>query len=113
MLSKILITTGLCLFSLFSFSQNSSNRVALSEAPEFSFNEASINIELYPNPFTNLVYIKSAHEVKKVKVMDDKGKTVFESEGGNELDLEHLIKGTYVLDITFDKARIQRVINKS
>ena len=71
-----------------------------------------VYLELLPNPFDDKIYIKTTHPVKEVQLFDESGKTIFESMGSNELDLNHLPSGKYLLRIRHSEGVVSKMIEK-
>lgn len=59
-------------------------------------------IKVYPNPFTDVLYIDGIKEVKSVSVADVSGRVVKTIENpGNELHLGELNSGVYLVTVTY------------
>ncbi|MFQ3580134.1 MAG: C10 family peptidase, partial [Bacteroidales bacterium] len=59
------------------------------------------HIEIYPNPFTDLLYLKGIESRAKISISDISGKTLIslDNYNGNEIDLSNLKSGIYILNI--------------
>lgn len=60
---------------------------------------AAKSITIYPNPTTGTLYVKAAMQVN-LSLRDVTGKVVMSREGADQLDLEYLADGMYLLYIT-------------
>jgi len=59
-------------------------------------------IKVYPNPFTDVLYIAGIKEVKSVSVADVSGRVVKTIENpGNQLHLGELNSGVYLVTVTY------------
>ena len=57
------------------------------------------DIKLYPNPTQDIVNIRSAYEILNVQVVDVQGKLLTTVFGTNQLDLQALPKGVYIVRV--------------
>ena len=71
-----------------------------------SFSENSA-FTIFPNPANNLVYIKSDSEIEQVRIIDSLGKVIL-AQNNAEINVEHLAKGIYTLEISTGNGRIFR-----
>ncbi len=62
----------------------------------------SIKVDLFKNPISNVIYIKSFQEPKSIELMTTNGELIYSARHGNELSLGQLDKGTYKVRIKFD-----------
>lgn len=59
-------------------------------------------VKVYPNPFTDVLYISDTKEIKSVAVADVSGRVVKTIENpGNELHLNELNAGVYLVTVTY------------
>ncbi len=70
----------------------------------FSKNSA---FTIFPNPAKNLVQIKSDSEIEQVRIIDALGKVIL-AQNNTEINVEHLAKGIYTLEISTGNGRIFR-----
>ena len=70
----------------------------------FSKNSA---FTIFPNPAKNLVYIKSDSEIEQVRIIDALGKVIL-AQNNTEINVEHLAKGIYTLEISTGNGRVFR-----
>lgn len=69
-------------------------------------------LEIYPNPATGLVQVKSDFRIDLIEVIDDSGKKIFESVQ-SEIDISGLKKGIYLFRIiTGNKEFIKKVVKQ-
>ncbi len=62
-------------------------------------------ISLYPNPASDMVYIKSAHQIRQVEVYNGIGQVVFKQKGNTEtIDISHLESAMYFVKLSTDSA---------
>lgn len=92
-------------FTLSVFDDNNcevSTEVVISTSLDVS-GSAEKQLQLYPNPTTNFIFIDYPSSVKSAALMDVNGKTVWESSssGFSKIDLQHLKSGTYLCAIQF------------
>jgi hypothetical protein len=75
---------------------------------------ADIDISIYPNPVSDILYIKSGPEILSLSIYDIYGRVIMTLKGGNdicEVDLRHLIKGTYIVKVvTADGSHTEKII---
>lgn len=103
------ITTDLCAQS----SAVAGIQMETTVPTEVEIENAEIYFELFPNPFTDLVYVKTVHKIESIEVADENGKQVYFIDGGNELDLGHLPSGDYMLRIKFEHGEAAKMLHKS
>ena len=67
-----------------------------------SINENVANYNFYPNPTTGQIYLKTdvSHEVSEIRISDQLGKIVYQSETLNQINIEPLPKGVYYIQLT-------------
>ena len=56
-----------------------------------------LNVNIYPNPVSNILNIKSTRDIDKVKIYSILGKVVMESKNTTSLNLSNLKRGVYIL----------------
>ncbi len=65
-------------------------------------NELQDNVKLYPNPTTGIVHITLPDfQESEIAVYDLFGKVVFQAENQASIDISHLPKGFYVVEVTY------------
>jgi surface protein len=70
-----------------------------------------LDISIYPNPSSDIVYIDGNYTQLKVVVYDILGKQVMKESITNSVDISHLDNGIYILQLSDgDKLIIQRII---
>jgi hypothetical protein len=57
------------------------------------------NFEIYPNPVSSILTIKSEKSIDTIEVFDALGRSVFMKKSGNEFDVSSLQSGTYLMKI--------------
>jgi Leucine-rich repeat (LRR) protein len=69
------------------------------------------NINIYPNPTTNLIKIKSNAIINKIELYDLMGKEVLSTKQTNQIDVSHLPSGIYLLKASIkNKNQIVKII---
>jgi hypothetical protein len=81
---------------------------SVGETPE------DISIDIYPNPVSDFLYIKSDLEIISLNIYDMQGRVQMAINGGDnmcEVDVRHLIKGTYIVKVITDGgSRTEKII---
>ena len=72
-----------------------------------------LDISIYPNPTSDIVFIEGNYSQLKVVVYDILGKQVINKSITNSIDISHLEKGVYILQLS-DGAKVttKRIIKK-
>ena len=75
--------------------------------------QTQLDISIYPNPTSDIVYIEGNYSQLKVVVYDILGKQVMKESITNNIDISQLEKGVYILQLS-DGAKLttQRIIKK-
>jgi len=83
-----------------------------------SINEfANSGVELYPNPATNVIYLRRVNNQNRMKIviMDLSGRTILEeqwmAETILELNISHLANGIYMLQLESGNQKFQQKVN--
>ena len=66
---------------------------------------ADTGIEIYPNPVSDVLYIKSDREIISLNIYDIRGRLQMTIMGGAnmcEIDIRHLVKGAYIVKVITD-----------
>ncbi len=71
-------------------------------------------VRIYPNPFTDVVYLSSGVSAGSIEISDISGRIVFGQPGfsGNQISVAHLKPGVYIFNITVDKRSVSRKMIK-
>ena len=71
-------------------------------------------IQLFPNPTKGMVEIKSNIDVKEISISDVNGKVIKTLTNDKSIDMSHLSKGVYFLNVTTkdDKVIIKKVVKE-
>jgi hypothetical protein len=73
-----------------------------------------IGLEIYPNPVSDFLYIKTDQEIISLNIYDMQGRVQMAINGGDnmcEVDVRHLIKGTYIVKVITDGgSRTEKII---
>ncbi|RXM51979.1 MULTISPECIES: DUF5074 domain-containing protein [unclassified Chryseobacterium] len=72
-----------------------------------------IEFSIYPNPVTDVVYIKTQEKVVNVVIYDASGKLVNTQFNNGQINVSSLPKGMYILKATTDKAVYQQKLIKN
>jgi len=83
------------------------------QANSTSILENNINIDVFPNPTTGVVYIENFDNPLNIKVINTLGEIVMEKQlsiSDNKLDLSAYTKGIYYLEINSKKQNITKKI---
>ncbi len=65
----------------------------------------AIQLDVYPNPAIDIVTIKSSENIKHINVFNTLGSKVISTQH-NELNVSHLSKGLYFINISFENGSI-------
>jgi hypothetical protein len=83
-------------------STSTSNGITIQSRPFVQLGQASntkpIEIMLYPNPSSDLVYVKTTETITSVQVVDVSGRVCLNSDQTN-LSLGHLTNGVYTIEV--------------
>lgn len=72
-----------------------------------------LEFQMYPNPVHDVLYISGLQGNSKVSILNLQGMLIMEQEVTNQLNLEHLPKGAYLISITQQgKQHIERFIKQ-
>ena len=87
--------------------------IICNSTPVESF-ESSDQIEVFPNPFTDVINIKSGMEIKMIQLYNSIGQVVFQESNTNQILVKSLPNGVYWLSITDrDDQRVVKSIVKN
>jgi hypothetical protein len=64
-----------------------------------SFSVSKIDITIYPNPSSDIVFVKTTAEYLSIKVIDVSGRLCYQSIN-SKLSLGHLMSGVYTIEIS-------------
>jgi len=65
-----------------------------------NFNFENSVLQIFPNPSTNIVQLKSNAQIDKITVFDSLGKIILiQTQNNNQIDVAHLSKGFYVIEV--------------
>lgn len=82
---------------------------------EFNQNDTLINI--YPNPSSNIVFVKSKKNISKIELFDLRGRKIIQQNNLNKLktqfDIEHLENAIYILNVYTNGNKIIKKIIKT
>lgn len=74
----------------------------------FSFNENN-GLQLFPNPTKNIIQLKINTKIDKITIFDSLGKAVLiQTRNNNEVDLENLSKGIYLIEVLTEVEKIYK-----
>ncbi|WP_294323066.1 T9SS type A sorting domain-containing protein [uncultured Chryseobacterium sp.] len=79
------------------FNMSYSNNIVLA-ANEVT-KEKNSDVQIYPNPATDHLTVKSASKISKVEIFDMSGKNVGSGLSGDKVDVSALTSGTYLINI--------------
>lgn len=76
--------------------------VKITQEPLLEVSETSLASELtiYPNPAADYIYLKCKSKIIKAEIFDMMGKKMNTVLKDNKIDLQGLVKGTYIINIT-------------
>ena len=64
-----------------------------------SLSLSKIDITIYPNPSSDIVFVKTTAEYSSIKVIDVSGRLCYQGTD-SKLSLEHLMSGVYTIEIS-------------
>lgn len=77
-------------------------------------NNQRLKESIFPNPANDKIYFKNISNIEKVNLFDMNGRLVKTTKiNDNSIDISHLAKGNYVLEIVTDNNRIKTKIIKN
>jgi hypothetical protein len=82
---------------------------SVGETPE------DIDVDIYPNPVGDILYVKSGPEIISLNIYDIQGRLLMTLNGGGnlcEIDVRHLMKGTYIIKVITDNSSLTEKIVK-
>lgn len=75
----------------------------------FSTDSATGALQLFPNPASYVAQIKSDRKIEKVTLFDALGKAILvQTQNTNEINVENLAKGIYIMEIATEKEKVYR-----
>ena len=87
-------------------SPNVYNYLASLSNDSFSLNSG---LQIFPNASKNVIKIKSTSKIDTITVFDSLGKIIFiQTQNNNEIDVENLSKGIYLIEVVTENEKIYR-----
>ncbi|WP_374330862.1 choice-of-anchor J domain-containing protein [Soonwooa sp.] len=78
------------------------------KSPTMAVNDINkLNVSVYPNPFKDVLKISDVKDATSVIVSDISGRTVAELKPATELNLSHLNKGVYIVNIKYSNGEVK------
>jgi hypothetical protein len=72
-------------------------------------NNDKYKLTVFPNPSKNIVQLKSNSKIDKITLFDTLGKAILiQTQNNNEIDLENLSKGVYLIEILTENEKIYK-----
>lgn len=66
-------------------------------------------IQIYPNPTKNIIHIKNNSEIEKITIFDYLGEKVLtQTQNNNEINVENLSKGIYLIEIYSENEKVYK-----
>lgn len=91
---------------------NEFNYLATLSNNDFSINSDN-NIKIFPNPSSSIFKIVSDTNIDKITIFDTLGKEILtQSQNNNEVNIEKLSKGIYLIEITSENEKIYKKLIK-
>lgn len=76
-------------------------------------NSDTDNLQIFPNPTKNIINIKNITEIENIKIFDYLGKEVLtQTENNNEINVENLSKGIYLIEINSENRKVYKKLIK-
>jgi hypothetical protein len=75
-------------------------------------NELEQTINIYPNPATEILNIESQNNIERIKIFDQLGKLIIESEFSKSLNINYLYKGIYTITLYSEEKEITKRFTK-
>jgi Secretion system C-terminal sorting domain len=89
-------------------SSNIYNYLATLSNDSFLLNYNS-GLQLFPNPSNNLIQIKLNSKIDKITLFDSQGKVILiQTQNNNEINIENLSKGVYIIDVCTENENFYR-----
>lgn len=76
------------------------------------FVEYTSNIEIYPNPVADTLYVQTNKKVREIKILDLVGRVVLSNFNQNNMSLKTLDKGVYIVQVVLEGQTIAKKIVK-
>lgn len=93
-------------------SNNINNYLATLSNNDFSINSDN-NIKVFPNPSSSIFKIVSDTNIDKITIFDTLGKEILtQTQNNNEINIEKLSKGIYLIEITSENEKIYKKLIK-
>lgn len=71
------------------------------------------SLQIFPNPSKNVVHIANNSRIDKISIFDSLGKLILmQAESNNEIDIEQLSKGVYLIEMCTENQKIYRRLIK-
>lgn len=89
-------------------SNNIYNYLTTLSNDSFLLNDKS-GLQLFPNPAKNLIQIKLNSKIDEITLFDSQGKVILiQTQNNNEINIEKLSKGVYIIDVLIENENFYR-----
>ena len=112
MLSKSFLLLFFGLFISFYYSAQVPEESLLASNNSKSVDFSDVDLHIYPSPFDETVYVKTSRKIEAIEVLNDSEQTVYFINEGNELNLEKLGSGKYLVRVFFNDGKKEQWIKK-
>lgn len=88
--------------------------IAINDGELVNIEEEKVQIDMYPNPATDIIKISGVHENHNYSITDIKGRTVLQSilNQDNSIDISELSAGIYILELEINGEIVQKKLIK-
>lgn len=79
-----------------------------------SLNQTAVQeLEIYPNPSSGMIYLKSEQQINEVTIIDLQGRKIEKVSGNNiqQIDIQHLKTGNYFLELSGDGFKTMKKVS--
>lgn len=67
------------------------------------------NIKIFPNPSKSILQIKNTSNIDRISIFDSLGKVILmQTQNNNEINLEKLSKGIYLIEVSTENEKVYR-----
>lgn len=90
-------------------STNVYNYLATLSNDSFTLNNENSVLQIFPNPSKNSFQIKCNSKIDKIILFDTLGKAILiQTQNNNEIDVENLSKGIYLIEVFTENEKIYK-----